>query len=164
MSKRLLILITVVSMLAVFSVAQAQQPTAPGEPFVLTEAQINRDFTISSTATRQVSNLDVQVHEDGVYVSFQMTVTRDGTTNTLNIIAILIGLFDQPRVSSIELENTLVSSFVAPPALQRDVTSLVLNSWRNYEAGILINIPADQIPAQGFIMQDGKICNPNWGC
>jgi hypothetical protein len=108
--------------------------------------------------------LDVQVHEDGVYVSFQMTVTRDGTTNTINIIAILIGLFNQPRVSSINLENTMVSNWVVPPALQREVTNLVLDSWTHYEAGVLSNIPADQIPAQGFIMQDGKICNPKWGC
>ena len=164
MSKRLFILITIVSMLAVFGSAQAQQPTATEPGAVLTEAQINRDFAIPSTANRRISALDVEVHEDGVYVSFQMTLTRDGKTETLNIIAILIGLFSQPRVSSLQLENTMVSSFVAPAALQREISSLVLNSWAGYEAGVLATIPADQIPAQGFIMQDGKICNPKWGC
>lgn len=165
MSKQLLMLITIVAMFAVFGSAQAQQPTLSGEPIrVLTEEQIRADLVIPSTANRRISNIDVQVHEDGVYVSFQMTVTRDGTSNTLSIIAILIGLFDQPRVSSLELENTLVSNYVVPSGLQREVTNLVLNSWTSYEAGVLALIPADQLPAQGFIMSDGRICNPRWGC
>ena len=47
MFKRLLTLITMVSMLVVFSVAQAQQLTVSDEPFVLSETQ--------STTIRQIS-------------------------------------------------------------------------------------------------------------
>jgi hypothetical protein len=75
MSKRLFIGFIVVLLLALTSVAYAQE--AP----TLTEAQINAEFTIPSTASRTISNLKVEVHEDGVHVSFDMTVTHDGTSN-----------------------------------------------------------------------------------
>ncbi|MBK8024671.1 MAG: hypothetical protein IPK19_25415 [Chloroflexi bacterium] len=164
MSRRLLTFISLLLLLAAFSVAQAQDTTSDGPRFVLTEEQINADFRIANTATRQISNLDVKVKEDGLHVSFQMTVTRDGTSNTLSIIAILIGLFDQPRVSAIELENTLISNYIVPASLRREVTSLLTSSWRSYEAGLLADLQIDEIPANGFIMSDGRICNPRWGC
>ena len=161
MSKRLFVLITIVSMLVVFSVAQAQQPTTFDEPnFVLTAEQINDEFSIPSTTTRQISNLEVDAQEEGLHISFQMTVTRDGTTNTLNIIAILIGLSDRPRVSALELENTLISNYVVPPSLRQEVMTLLLRSWNDYEASILADLPIAQVPIEGFIMQDGKICDP----
>lgn len=159
MSKRLFTLITMLLLLAVFSVAQAQE-----SGIVLTEQQINNGFSIASTATREISDLEVNVKEDGVHVSFQMTVTRDGTSNTLSIIAILIGLFDQPRVSAIELENTLISSYQVSTALRREVTRLVERSWNDYEAGVIAQLPADMVPTNGIIMRDGGICNPRWGC
>lgn len=166
MSKRMLSLITTLLLLAVFSAAQAQEPVS-GEPrFVLTEEQIKSDFSIASTATREISNLDVEVKEDGVHVSFQMTVIQDGTSNTLSIIAILIGLFDRPRVSAIELENTLISNYVVSAALRREVTRQVVRSWNDYEATVIADLPADLVPssADGIIMRDGGICNPRWGC
>jgi hypothetical protein len=146
-------------LLAVFSVAQAQE-----SGIVLTEQQINNGFSIASTTTREISDLQVNVKEDGVHVSFQMTVTRDGTSNTLSIIAILIGLFDRPRVSAIELENTLISSYQVSTALRREVTRLVERSWNDYEAGVIAQLPADMVPTNGIIMRDGGICNPRWGC
>lgn len=166
MSKRLLSLITLVLLLSVFSVTQAQEPVS-GEPrFVLTEEQINADFSIRSTSTREISDLEVDVKEDGLHVSFQMTVIQDGTSNTLNIIAILIGLFDRPRVSAIELENTMISNYTVPVLLQREATRLLVRSWNDYEAGVIAALPVEVVPtsANGIIMSDGRICNPRWGC
>lgn len=161
MARRFFILTSVLLLLAVFGVAQAQEPE-----FVLTEEQINADFTIASTTTREISDLEVDVKEDGVHVSFQMTITRDGTSNTLSIIAILIGLFDRPRVSAIELENTLVSNFMVSPALRREVTRMVERSWNDYEANVIAQLPADLVPAGQIIMRDGGICDPirHMGC
>ena len=165
MSKRMLTLFTLVLTLVVFSVAQAQLPTVSDEPaFVLTEEQINAEFRIPNTASRRISNLEVDVQEDGLHVSFQMTVTRNGTTTTYNIIAILIGLFDQPHVSALELENTLISNFIAPRSLRQEVTNVMLSSWNNYEEDVLLDAPDHQVPAEGIIMSDGRICNPRWGC
>lgn len=166
MSKRLLSLIFTFLLLAAFSVAQGQE-LLPDEPrFVLTEEQINSDFRIASTLTREISDLEVNVKEDGLHVSFQMTVNRNGTSTKLNIIAILIGLFDQPRVSAIELENALISNYAVPASLQREVTRLLERSWNDYEAGVIAELPAELVPntANGFIMSDGRICNPRWGC
>lgn len=165
MSKRLFVLLTVVLMLAAFSVAQAQQPTVSGASnFVLTEAQINADFRIPSTATRRISNLDVDVKEDGVYVSFQVTVNRNGTSNTYNIIAILIGLFDEPRITQLELQNAVNRNSVVPSSVRDEVSTMLLRSWNNYEATVLVDLPVDQVPTNGIIMRDGGICNPRWGC
>jgi hypothetical protein len=163
MSKRLLSLMTILLLLAVFSVTQAQE-TVSGEPrFVLTEEQINADFNIASTSTREISDLQVDVKEDGLHVSYQMTFIQDGTSNTLSIIAILIGLFDQPRVSAIELENTMVSNYNVPVLLRREVTRQLVREWNNYEAGVIAELPIELVPNQ-IIMRDGGICNPRWGC
>ena len=167
MSKRMLSLITLLMLLAVVGVTQAQVRVTPsGEPvFLLTEEQINSDFQIPGSKTRQISNLEVDVQEDGVHVSFQVTITQNGRSNTLNIIAILIGLFDEPRVSSLELENTMISNYIAPTSLRDEVSSLVLRSWNTYEADVLVNIPTEQLPTEGIIMRDGGICDPiRWGC
>jgi hypothetical protein len=167
MSKRLLTLITLLLLLATFSVTQAQEKgTASDEGLVLTEAQIKADFSIPSTTARQISNLEVDVKEDGLHISFQMTLTRNGKSNTLNIIAVLIGLFAQPRVSSLMLENTMISGYIISPALRDEVTNLVLSSWNGYEATVLVSLPSDQIPTQGIIMRDGGICDPirHMGC
>jgi hypothetical protein len=131
MSKRLLTLITVVMMLVLFSVTQAQDVSSDEPIFVLTEDEINEEFSIPSTATRTVSNLDVDVQEDGVHISFELTTIKDGTSNTLNIIAVLIGMA-QPRVSSLELENILVSNFTVSPRQRQEVSSLITRAWRNY--------------------------------
>ncbi len=163
MSKRLLSLVFIVLLSAVFSVAQGQELVPDETRFVLSEEQINSGFRIANTSTREISDLDVDVKEDGLHVSFQMTVNRNGTSTTLNIIAILIGLFDQPRVSVIELENTLISNYQVPASLQREVTRLLERSWNEYEAGVIAELPADLVPNQ-IIMRDGGICNPRWGC
>lgn|GEM_PF-2640187 len=166
MSKRLLSLITTLLLLALFSVAQAQEEVSDEPQFVLTEEQIKSDFNIASTATREISDLEVDVKEDGLHVSFQMTVIQDGTSNTLSIIAVLIGLFDRPRVSALELENTMISNYTAPAALQRQVTRLLVRSWNDYEAGVIADLPADLVPAGQIIMRDGGICDPirHMGC
>jgi hypothetical protein len=131
MSKRLLTLFTVMSMLVLFSVAQAQEAPS-GEPiFVLTEDQINAEFIIPSTDTRQISNLVADVQEDGVHLTFELTTISDGTSNTLSIIAVLIGLY-RPEVSALELENTMVSNFTASPRQRQAVSSLITRAWRNY--------------------------------
>ena len=131
MSRRLLTLITILLMLTAFSVAQAQE-TPSGDPiFVLTEEQINAEFTIPNTTARTVSNLAVDVQEDGVHLSFELTTIKDGISNTLSIIAVLIGLY-RPEVSALELENTLVSNFTASPRQRQEVSSLTILAWRNY--------------------------------
>src|SRR5215213_2741567 len=162
MSKRLLSLMTILLLLAVFSVTQAQETVSDEPRFVLTEEQINADFSIASTSTREISNLEVDVKEDGLHVSYQMTVIQDGTSNTLSIIAILIGLFDQPRVSAIELENTMISNYTVPVLLRREVTRQLVREWKNYEASVIAELPIELVPttANGFIMSDGRICNP----
>lgn len=139
MSKRLLALITVLLMLTVSSVAYGQEPTTDEPIFVLTEEQINAEFTIPSTATRTVSNVEVDVQEDGIHISFALTTIRDGTSNTLSIIAILIGLVQQ-NGSAVELENVQITSYLledgilvtAPSNVQREVNRLVGRAWRNY--------------------------------
>ncbi len=159
MSKRLFIPVIVVLLFVLTSVAHAQEaPVAPA----LTEEQINQAFTIPSTATRTISNLKVEVHEDGVHVSFDMTVVRDGTSNTLNIIAILIAL----RVNQIQLENTMISNFQATRSQRLEVTGLVERAWNNYVESVFGDSPADLILAEGIIMRDGGICDPirHMGC
>ena len=131
MSKRLITLITISMMiLVVFSAAQAQE-TPSGEPvFVLTEEQINEEFRIPNTATRTFSNVEVDVQEDGVHISFQMTTIKDGTTNTMGIIAVLIGLL-HGDFSTFET-NVMSSSGVITRYEQRQINALVLRAWRNY--------------------------------
>ena len=159
MSKRLLSLMTILLLPAVFSVTQAQETVSDEPRFVLTEEQINTDFSIASTSTREISDLEVDVKEDGLHVSFQMTVIQDGTSNTLSIIAILIGLFDQPRVSAIELENTMISNYTVPVLLRREVTRQLVREWNNYEASVIAELPIELVPNQ-IIMRDGGICDP----
>lgn len=158
MSKRSFTLIIVVLSLILSTVAYAQEAPV----LVLTEEQINKEFTIPSTATRTVSDLEVDVHEEGVYVSFDLTVTRDGTSNTLSIIAILIGL----RVNQLELENTMVSSFQATRSQRTAVTGLVERAWEDYVTSVFGELPTDLVSAEGIIMRDGGICDPirHMGC
>jgi hypothetical protein len=156
MSKRLLIALIVVLLLALTSVAYAQDtPT-------LTQERINQEFTIPSTATRTISNFKVEVHEDGVHVSFDMTVTRDGTSNTLSIIAILIGL----RVNQIDLKNPIISNFQATRSQRLEATSLVERSWNNYMVSVFGDSPTDLVVTEGIIMRDGGVCDPirHMGC
>jgi len=153
MSKRSFTLIVVVLSLMLSTVAYAQD----GPVLVLTEEQINKEFTIPSTASRTISGLEVDVREEGVYVSFDLTVTRDGTSNTLSIIAVLIGL----AVDQLELENTMVSNFQPTRAQRAAVTVMVERAWKGYLTGVFGEF---QVPAEGIIMRDGGICNPRWGC
>ena len=155
MSKRLFIPFMVVLLFVLTSVAYAQE--AP----VLTQEQINQAFTIPSTATRTISNLNVEVHKDGVHVSFDMTVTRDGTSNTLSIIAILIGL----RVNQLELENTMISGFQATRGQRREATGVVEQAWGDYMETVFGTSPT-VVTAEGIIMRDGGICDPirHMGC
>ncbi|MCA0454580.1 MAG: hypothetical protein LCI00_11470 [Chloroflexi bacterium] len=156
MSKRLLIAFIVMLLLALTSVASAQE--APS----LTEERINQEFTIASTAARTISNLNVKVHEDGVYVSFDMTVTHDGTSNTLNIIAILIG----QRVQQIDLKNSKISNFQATRSQRLEATGLVERSWTNYMDSAFGGLTTDLVLAEGIIMRDGGVCDPirHMGC
>lgn len=149
MSKRLLTLFTIVLLLGVFSVAQAQQPTASDEPIlVLTEAQINEGFRIPSTSSHRISNLEVDVQEDGIYISFDMTTIKDGTSNTMNIIAILIGLYQPEQERSLySFKDLLVSSVIATGNQRRELTNLIGRAWRNYVATQMggIDVSADHI-------------------
>jgi hypothetical protein len=158
MSKRSFTLIIVVLSLMLSTVAYAQEPPI----LVLTEKQINEEFTIPSTATRTISGLEVDVHEEGVYISFDMTVTRDGTSNTLSIIAVLIGL----RVNEVVLENTMVSSFQATRSQRTAVAGLVEQAWGDYVTSVFGELPTDLVASEGFIMRDGGICDPirHMGC
>ena len=155
MSKRLFIPFIVGLLLALVSVAYAQE--AP----VLTQEQINQGFTIPNTASRSISNLNVEVHKDGVHVSFDMTTTRDGTSNTLSIIAVLIGL----RVNQITLENTMVSNFQATRSQRREATGVVEQAWGDYMESVFGTSPT-VVTAEGIIMRDGGICDPirHMGC
>jgi hypothetical protein len=132
MSKQLLSFCTILLMLVLPIATYAQENPV----FVLTEEQINADFTIPSTTTRTISNLEVDVEEDGVQISFDMTVAQNGTTTTYNIIAILIGLV-KPRVTQLELENTMISSFTASPSQRREVAGVVARAWGDYMAGVV---------------------------
>ena len=85
----------------------------------------------SPKITRQISNLVADVQEDGVHLTFELTIISDGTSNTLSIIAVLIGLY-RPEVSALELENTMVSNFTSSPRQRQAVTSLITRAWRNY--------------------------------
>ena len=134
MLKRLLTLITVLLLLVVFSVAYGQSNLPLEEVvFSLTEEQINADFTIPSTTTRTVSNLEVDVQEDGVHLSFDLTVTRNGTTATHGISATFIGQSQENRTSS-SFYDLLISGYsvIAPPNMEREVNRLVGRAWRNY--------------------------------
>jgi hypothetical protein len=133
MSKRLLTIITAVLMLTVFSIGQAQEPPSGESVLILTEDQINAEFTIPSTATRMISNLQVDVQEDGVHISFDMTVTRDGTSNTLSIIAILIGLYQPEQQQMIwSSSDLLVSQVRATGTQRRELANLIGSAWRIY--------------------------------
>ncbi|MCC7207270.1 MAG: hypothetical protein IT323_08190 [Anaerolineae bacterium] len=134
MSRQLLAVSLIVIVTLVLAPAAAVN-AQDGPVYVLTEQQINADFSIPSTAARRISDLAVDVQPDGVHISFKMTTVKDGTSNTLSIIAILIGLF-QPRVSSLDLENTLISSFSASPALRREVSGMITRAWRDYMAQV----------------------------
>jgi hypothetical protein len=139
MLKRVLALFTVLLFLVVSSVAYGQEPTTDEPIFVLTEDQINADFTIPSTATRTVSNLEVDVESDGVHFAFDLTTITDGTSNTLSIIAILIGQMQQ-NGPAIVLENVQITTYkledgimvTAPSSVQRQVNRLVGRAWRTY--------------------------------
>jgi hypothetical protein len=133
MSKRLRALFILVLLLTVFSIAQAQEAPSGDPIFVLTEEQINAEFNIPSTATRTVSNLEADVQEDGVHLSLDLTVTRNGTTTTHGISALLIGQAQENRRSS-SFYDALISGYsvVAPPSIERDVIRLVGRAWRNY--------------------------------
>jgi hypothetical protein len=111
---------------AVSAIAYAQEAPV----LVLTEDQINAEFTLPSTATRTISDVEVDVQEDGVHISFELTAVHDGLSNTIFVGATLSGLVPV-RVSQVELEDTLVSNYVAPRRLQREVTNLLGRSWRN---------------------------------
>jgi hypothetical protein len=121
-------------MLAMLMLAPSAIIFAQDEPIlVLSEEQINADFTIPSTAARQISNLKVDVQEDGVHISFDV---RDGSSNTLSIIAVLIGLV-QPRVNQMSFYDLLISSYVTPPRdARREVASVVTRAWSNYVRGV----------------------------
>ena len=136
MLKRLLTLITVL-LLVVFSVAQAQEAPSGESVLILTEEQINADFTIPSTATRRISNLEVDVQEDGVHVSFDLTTTRNGTTTTQGIIAILIGLY-QPEQQQMmwSFSDLLVSQVTATGNQRRELSNLIGRAWRGYIADV----------------------------
>lgn len=138
MSKRLLTLFTIVLLLGVFSVAQAQQPTASDEPIlVLTEAQINEGFRIPSTSSRRISNLEVDVQDDGIHISFDMTTIKDGTSNTVNIIAVLIGLYQPERQQMMwSFADLLVTSVRATGTQRRELMNLIGGAWRNYLADV----------------------------
>jgi hypothetical protein len=127
----------------------------PDEPvFFLTEEQINAEFTIPSTTTRTISNLEVDVQEDGVHVSFQMTAISDGTSNTLIVGAVLSGLVPV-RVSQVEVENTLVSNYIVPRRLQREVTNLVRRAWRNYIRSLATRSGGEVIGDSVVLGEDG---------
>ncbi|GEM_PF-4695463 len=77
-------------------------------------------FSPTSTSSRTISNVRVaagDVNGDSVEISFDLTVTgRDGTSNTLSIIAILIGLVrerGQSTYLNYRLEDVIISSVVA---------------------------------------------------
>lgn len=132
MLKQVFMLCTILFILAFPVGVHAQEDPI----FVLTEEQINAEFTIPGTATRTISNLEVDVEEDGVQISFDMTVTQNGTVTTYNIIGILIGLA-KPRVTQLEMENTLISNFTASPNQRREVAGVVVRAWGDYMAGVV---------------------------
>jgi hypothetical protein len=152
MSKRLFVLIITGLLLVLSTAAYAQESPVR----FVTEKQINEAFTISSTAARTIANLKVKVQPDGVRVSFDMTVKSDGTSNTLSIIAILIGL----KADEVAVENKLVSGWQASDSQRREVAGLVEQAWGNYVTSAFGEPPT----TQGIIMSDGRICNPRWGC
>ncbi|MBI1257736.1 MAG: hypothetical protein GC204_09720 [Chloroflexi bacterium] len=154
MSKRVLSLISLLLLLTMVGVTQAQDN---GSASQLLADQLKTGFHIPSSATRQISNVSVDMKNDGVHVSFQMTVVRDGTSNTMNIIAILIGLVGKPQVSSFEMENTLISSYSVGSGLRSEAMSLLLSSWNDFVA---TGLPAGVDTSQSLIMKDGNICDP----
>lgn len=134
MSRRLFFLMTALLMTLAFAVAHAQDST-PGEPvFALSEAQINDEFTIPETATRTISNLVVDVRQGEVHISFEMTSIQDGTSNTMSIIAILIGL---AQGNQWESKNAIITSLSAPPRVEREIHQLVSRAWQNYTRSAL---------------------------
>jgi hypothetical protein len=167
MSRRLLTFFTILLLLAVSTAAYAQEPTTDEPIFVLTEEQINDEFTIPSTATRTISNVEVDVQSDGIHISFDMTAVRDGTSNTLSIIAILIGQVQENRsafydllISSYMLEDTTVATRIAAPSsVQRVVNRLVGPAWRDYvrDAMAGVDVSADHIESYSLLMDDDSI-------
>jgi len=130
MSKQLFVLCTILLMLAFPIAVNAQEDPV----FVLSEEQINAEFTLPSTAARTVANLAVDVEEDGVQVSFDMTVARNGSTSTYNIIAVLIGL---SHVRIMEFKDAWLTEFSATPSQRREVARVVSQAWELYLRGVL---------------------------
>ena len=146
MSKRLLIFTIVLLLLAVTGTAYGQEPTAGELIFTLTEAQINDEFTIPSTAFYSVSDVEVDVQPDGIHITLEVVDAHDGTSNTMGIIAILIGLVQDNRVSY-SFYDILISSFDVRPsdATVRELGRLVRTAWQSYannalrQSGIALN-------------------------
>jgi hypothetical protein len=158
MSKRLILLLTLLVM-TVSTVAHAQD-TTPLEPvFVLSEAQINDEFTIPDTATYTISNLVVDVRQDEIHISFDMTSIQDGTSNTMSIIAILIGLVQVDGQQYFSFKDVLVSQLSAPARARREIARLVLPAWRSYlnNAFAGVDVSADHIDFVEMLMEEEGI-------
>jgi len=132
MSKRLIILCTLIGILALPIIAYAQEDPI----FVLTEDQINVEFAIPSTTTHTITNLEVDVEPDGVQIEFDMTTIQNGTTATHHIIAVLIGLA-KPRVTQLEMEDPVNSSFTPTLSQRRAVANVVARAWSSYIVGVV---------------------------
>ncbi len=59
-----------------------------------------------------------------------------GTSNTMGIIAILIGLV-QGDTHQIVVRDVIISGVDAPPRHQREIGQLTLRAWRGYERSAL---------------------------
>lgn len=89
-----------------------ETPLQPGQPMIIDYGDIDFERFLTSTPNRTISDVQVtagDVNGDGteLRISFNFTeMNRDGTSNTVGIIAILIGLV-QERGGSVYLRYTL---------------------------------------------------------
>jgi hypothetical protein len=159
MSKPVFALFILLMLLAVSAVAQTQGTTSDEPFFILTEEQISREFSIPSSATRRISDLEVDVQENGVHLSFELTTTRNGTTTTTKIIAILIGLVQDTPQSSYTFDWVSITSVTAPGSLQRELETVVRRAWQNYVRSAMggVDVSADHVEAISMLMAEDGI-------
>ena len=145
MSKRLITFFTAL-LLAVPTIVSSQELMDDEPVFFLTEDQINDEFTIPNSATRRFSNLEVDVQEDGIHVSFQMTVNLSDT-NTNHAILLLHGDFASWFVGDAYDNEMGITRYE-----QRQINSAVLRAWRNYVRSLVT-------PTGGEVISDFVVLN-----
>lgn len=160
MSKRLTTVITILILLVGCSAAYMQGPPPGDLILTLTEARIDDEFYIPSTAFHTVSSFDVDVQPDGVHITLNATTLRDGTPKTLSLVAILVGRVQENRVvyTFDDLQILRYDHRLSNAALH-EIGNLLITAWRSCANNALreIDLRANNIAISGIEMDDNGI-------